>query len=263
MLDLVKSVSLENLANQRTAVAERLRTALTLIDEAKTIAEAGNLGFPDLRQHMSYRTDHSITDGLADNLTRMLNIVDAGGWRFLMAESGLRTFMDAETRKRWDDDLEKSTIPELTPENIAATFRALYDHRGMMFEDGVVKCFKSLSWHYKTNLPQKFGKRFILTHLSYPFGVNHHSCDKLDDLVRIFHVLDGKPEPDHRQGMYSILGSGFREQSDWPKTLETEYIAIRIFKNGNGHITFKRSELVDHLNRMIGRRYPGALPEPR
>ena len=35
---------------------------------------------------------------------------------------------------------------------------------------------------------------------------------------------------------------------------------IKYFQKGTAHITFKRPELVDGLNDIIARHYPGALP---
>ncbi|SMB30912.1 hypothetical protein SPRA44_240170 [Serratia proteamaculans] len=35
--------------------------------------------------------------------------------------------------------------------------------------------------------------------------------------------------------------------------------SIKYFQKGTAHITFKRSELVDKLNDIIARHYPGAL----
>ena len=60
-----------------------------------------------------------------------------------------------------------------------------------MFDQGVIECFKKLSWAYKTNLPQKFGKRIIVSYLTYTYGINNNAADHLDDLMRVFHVLDG------------------------------------------------------------------------
>jgi Domain of unknown function (DUF4942) len=269
MLDVVKSVSIENLVNQRAAVMERMTKVLALIDEAAEIARAAHLGFPDLRIHLGYRSDHSILKSDGHDAPKLVqHAIDWTGWQYLMAESGLRTFMDAETRSKWDDGY-KGDVPELTEANIAATFRTMYDARGDMFEEGVIRCFKGLSWDYKTNLPQKFGKRIVVTYLCYSYGVNHNGTDKLDDLARVFYLLDGKPEPDHRDGMYHTISKAHRDdfskgtKGQWPKEADTEYLSIRLFKNGNGHITFKRPDLVDGLNRIIAKRFPGALPEPK
>ena len=105
-----------------------------------------------------------------------------------------------------------------------------------MFDQGVIECFKQLSSEYKTNLPQKFGKRIIVSYLTYSYGINQSATDHLDDLMRVFLVLDRKPEPDYRQGCYGQLSAAFREQSDWPKGFDNDYFELRLFRNGNGHL---------------------------
>lgn len=85
-----------------------------------------------------------------------------------------------------------------------------------------------------------------------------HTKNKLDDLVRFFSVIDGKPEPDHRHAISSALGYWSNA-----KEIEHEYMHIRTFKNGNGHLTFKRLDLVEKLNAVLAKHYPGALPHDR
>ena len=140
---------------------------------------------------------------------------------------------------------------------------ALHESRADMFDQGVIECFNKLSWEYKANLPQKFGKRIIVSYLTYAYGVNHRAADTLDDLMRVFRVLDGKPEPDYRQGCYVQLGAAFRETGEWPKAFQNEYFTLRLFRNGNGHLSFKRLDLIDALNMIIARHFPNALAAPR
>ena len=140
--------------------------------------------------------------------------------------------------------------------------QGLHDSRAEMFERGVLACFKSLSWCYKTNLPQKFGKRIVMASLT---GFhNYQRCNELDDLVRVMSVLDEKPEPDFRGGTSAALtAAGLNGWPARPGVVETDYLSIRTFKNHNGHITFKRPYLVEKMNLIIAKHYPGALPAPK
>jgi hypothetical protein len=264
----IRSVSLENMVRMRAAVLERLEQALRLFEEAAMIAKQANLGLPVIQicpeRHISgtsvYNTPH------AREAFRVA--VDRIAWNHLLKESGLRTFMDAEARAQWDDQLQKANdVPSFTLENIEATFGALYASRGEMFERGVIRCFKRLSWDYKTNQPFRFGKRIVLNHLFSPYkgavnGVGFlstHTTNELDDLLRVFHVLDGKPEPDHRQGMYHQISQVENKAREW----DGEYFHLRWFKKGSAHLTFKRMDLVEELNKIIAKHYPGALPDGR
>ncbi|MGG1946834.1 DUF4942 domain-containing protein [Trinickia sp. NRRL B-1857] len=259
--DLVKSVSITNLANQRAAVVERVHAALDLLNEAEHLARAAHLGFPRLVLDDAYacRGRPSVTGDYAkrdEAEGAIMRVIDVRGWSYLMTESGLRTFMDARAREQWDRQLAEGDVPKLTAANIEATFSQLYGTRGDMFERGVIQCFQRLSWDYKTNQPFKFGKRIIVKRLLSDGCTNHRVTDELDDLVRAFCVLDSKPEPDHRHGAYSLVSDA--RQARLTET-EHAYFHLRWFKNGNAHVTFKRPELVEKMNQILSKHHPNAL----
>lgn len=259
--DLVKSVSIANLANQRVAVVERVHAALDLFAEAEQIAKTAHLGFPRLVLDDAYacRGRPSVTGEYAkrdEAEGAIVRVIDVRGWSYLLSESGLRTFMDAQAREQWDRQLSEGDVPELTSANIEATFAQLYGARGGMFERGVIQCFRRLSWDYKSNRPFKFGKRIIVKRLLSDGCTNHRVTDELDDLVRAFCILDGKPEPDHRLGTYALVSNARQARLT---EAEHAYFHLRWFQNGNGHLTFARADLVERMNRILAKHYPNAL----
>ncbi|MFM0174618.1 DUF4942 domain-containing protein [Paraburkholderia sediminicola] len=259
--DLVKSISIANLANQRVAVVERIRSALDLLAEAEQLARAAHLGFPRLVIDNSYsRRGTPVVTGeyanRADAEKAILHTIDTQGWSYLLSESGLRTFMDACAREQWSKQIAEGDVPELTAANIEATFTQLYGARGDMFERGVLACFRRLSWDYKTNQPFRFGKRIIVRYLLSQGSLNHRVTDELDDLMRVFRVLDGKPEADHRHGAYYLVSDARQQRRT---ETENDYVHLRWFQNGNGHVTFKRHDLVEKMNQILAKHYPNAL----
>lgn len=280
----VKSVSIDNMLNQRDAVMERIAQAVDLLCEAREIALNAHIGFPRFKFEDT-RYGDSIIDSsrVGDSMERMKYEVDRGAWQYLMDESGMRTFMDAETRKAWNEAImgkawnrgrDEPEVPEFNKGNVEATFSRLYADRGRMFENGVVAVFRSLAWDYKTNLPQKFGKRIVLQRLRgqvipdregrHRTALGHVSRDSsvnaLDDMTRVMSVLDGKPEPDHRNGWWTILA---QQKRTTDPDAANDYMSVRCFRNGNAHVTFKRPDLVDQMNRILAKHYPNALPEPK
>ncbi|MEX3919395.1 DUF4942 domain-containing protein [Paraburkholderia sp. BR10872] len=258
---LVPSISITNLANQRTAVVERVHAALDLLGEAQQLAKAAHLGFPRLVLDESYgcRGRPTITGEYAkrdEAAAAIVRIVDIRGWDYLLSESGLRTFMDATAREQWSHQIAEGDVPALTADNINATFTQLYGARGDMFERGVLQCFRRLSWNYRTNEPFRFGKRIIVRHLLSQGSTNHRITNELDDLIRVFSVLDGKPEPDHRHGAYYLISDARRERQT---EAANSYFHLRWYRNGNGHLTFSRTDLVDQMNRILAKHYPNAL----
>jgi hypothetical protein len=265
-LDLIPSVSIENLIRQRTAVLERVEEAIRLIREANDIAHAGHLGQLDVR--LRYSSAAECPFAAQDVMQHARHEVDAAAWDYLMSESGLRTIMDAEARQTWDRQITRGEIPALTLENILATFEVLHNTRDAMFDRGVIECFKRLSWDYKTNQPFKFGKRIIVDYLFQTYGkgkdrwlsLNLSVTNELDDLVRVLSVLDGKLEPDHRQGMEGQLRRAQNaRRMDW----EGDYFFLRWYRKGTGHLAFRRLDLVEQMNAILAKHFPGALPAPR
>lgn len=224
------------------------------------MAVACGLGFPRIKLDDNRYQIYSMLDAQERERVaeKIRAIVDVGGWQHLMNESGLRTFMDAQTREKWDRGLhENGTVPELTDETIRATFRTLHDSRARMFEDGVISVFRSLSWDYKTNRPFAFGKRIIRRGLlPHSYYGHHNAANELDDLTRVMAVMDSQPEPDHRQGWWRLLSDA---RNAGAANAANNYLSVKWFKNGNGHITFLRPDLVEYMNRILARRYPGAL----
>ena len=117
--ELVKSLSIGNLVNQRAAVIERLDKAVSLIREAAEIAAVAHLGMPRLMISTGFGRGHGSgeravadarvgtrRDGSAweqegadrGDVDRTVRLgVDAAAWQYLMHESGLRSLMDAKT----------------------------------------------------------------------------------------------------------------------------------------------------------------------
>jgi hypothetical protein len=258
MQELVKSVSITNMLNQRNAALDLIIQAQTLLKQAQTLTTAAHMGTLDLKfspiygrnevKFLESTTIHSIT-----------NSIDAHGWAYLMNESGLRSLMDAEARHKWDDTIREQKHPQFTLSNIEATFASLYQTRGDMFERGVLSIFRKLSWDYKTNKPFAFGKKIIINYMFDSSGhINHCSADGLDDLMRVFHVIDNKPELDHRNSMYYQISNANNAKL---KEFDNDYIHVKWYKKGTGHITFKRTDIIDQMNHILAKHHPNSIAE--
>lgn len=270
--ELVKSVSIDNLLQQREAVRERLVAARAILEEADEIAEAAHLGgVAGMFNTGRYNEAPSI---MSDGVEAMMQWIDAAGWDYLMNESGMYSFFDSKSREEWREGLQKKRCPVLTAESVAATFKGLFEQRNDLFERGVLEIFRALSWDYKTNKPFKFGKRIVMRYVceswktakgkSYVTGVHHAAEQKMNDLARVMSMLDGKPEADHRESVGRHFSQYVRQQRDnegihFPGTWECELFALRYFKNGNGHLTFKRMDVVDKMNKILAKHYPDAI----
>ncbi|EAB6708914.1 DUF4942 domain-containing protein [Salmonella enterica subsp. enterica] len=189
--------------------------------------------------------------------------IDRSIWRDLMLKSGMLSLMDAEARSQWAKDLEEGDLPAISEANILSTFEQLHHNKQDVFERGIINVFKGLSWDYKTNNPCYFGKRIIVNSLvkydKWGFSLNWGwRRDQLADLERMLYLLDGKTIPDNRHDV-SIRFMDFVRDNPHQQVFEDELFTIRYFQKGSGHITFKRLDLVEKMNDIIAKHYPGML----
>lgn len=147
-----------------------------------------------------------------------------------------------------------------------ATFEQLHTHKNDTFEQGVIDVFRSLSWDYRTNNPCKFGKKIIVSRLfnTYSSGYITFSLSgrsTLDDLAKVFYLLEGRNVPDHRVSEGTKFSDHYQREGFSGNAYEGEYFSLRYFKKGTAHITFNRPELVEQMNDIVARHYPSMLPE--
>ncbi|QYG04038.1 DUF4942 domain-containing protein [Massilia sp. NP310] len=259
-MELVKSISIANLVNQRNAFVERVNAARASIGEAREILRAS--GFDRGGRHPEmYEIELESISGFRhavqnDKVFDMLiSGYDAKAWDHLMHESGMLSFMSAKDVEDWGQKIQKREIPALTMDSIKATFSELHAKRKQMMNDGIEQLYRALSWSHKTNSPVAFGKKIILQ------GRNDWPCNRnrahVDDVIRFMHVMDGKPQPDHRDN-FSMF-SDFQPSS----AFQSDYVSVVGFQNGNLHVYFKRPDLVAKMNAVLASRYPAAIPKPK
>ncbi|MFO6300453.1 DUF4942 domain-containing protein [Rahnella selenatireducens] len=191
--------------------------------------------------------------------------IDGKIWDRLMNETGMYTLMSTRQRDEWDRQLSGENMPEITLDTVLATFNQLHASKNDTFEQGVIDLFKSLSWDYKTNNPCRFGKKIIVSLLmdSYSSGRIHFSTlgrSKLDDLTKVFYLLEGRNVPDYRVSEGAKFAEYFARERFSGEVYESEYFSMRYYLKGTAHITFKRPELVDRINDIVARHYPSMLP---
>ena len=261
MMELIKSISIEALLIEY----ERNKNALTDMHDrfhdyinASQFCdfEACALGGSRYR-HTGFLTRDN--NGRKYGLDLAINRLRAAYWEKLMNESGMKTFMGSKAILDWDDMIREPSrqvdLPELNKDTIQSTFEALHKDKGVMFNKSVLDLFKSLSWSYKTNLPHKLGKRVIIGYLN-----TIQTGDKINDLEKALMVADNKNIKDRRDAIGSVAYYSHWSGGKVGVIAENEYLSIKAFQNHNAHITFKRPELVDRLNKIIALAYPNALP---
>ena len=262
--DVICSTSIERIVTGRNAALAQIEALIQQLNDISTLTRSiGGKTALDWAMKQEFRCGCWLMEKPETAMKAITRNLDHGIWRDLMKKSGMLSIMDAQARDQWYRNLEGDGIPAVSEANILSTFEQLHLNKGDVFERGVINVFKGLSWDYKSNSPCKFGKKIIVTGLvkydRWGFGLNWGwRRDRLSDLERMLMLLDGKPVPDNRADITRRLADHIHANRH-SNRYEDEMFSIKYFQKGTAHITFKRPELVDKLNDIIARHYPGML----
>ncbi|WP_279085129.1 DUF4942 domain-containing protein [Kluyvera ascorbata] len=263
--ELICSTSIERIVTRRDAALKQIETLIRQLDNVSRLTSGigGNIA-----SHWAMRQGHSFDCWLMQPVDKAMPVIsrniDRSIWRDLMLKSGMLTLMDAEARSQWAKNLEEGDLPAISEANILSTFEQLHHNKQDVFERGIINVFKGLSWDYKTNNPCCFGKRIIVNslvkHDKWGYSLNWGwRRDQLADLERMLYLLDGKTIPDNRHDV-SIRFMDFVRGNPHQQVFEDDLFSIRYFQKGSGHITFRRLDLVEKMNDIVAKHYPGMLP---
>ncbi len=263
--DMICSTSIERIVTGRNAALAQTEALILQLNDISTLTRSiGGKTALDWAMKQDFRCGCWLMEKRETAMKAITRNLDRSIWRDLMKKSGMLSIMDAQARDQWYRNLEGDDIPAVSEANILSTFEQLHQSKGEVFERGVINVFKGLSWDFKSNSPCKFGKKIIVTGLvkydRWGFGLNWGwQRDRLADLERMLMILDGRPVPDNRADVTRRLSDHIHENRH-SNHYKDEMFTIKYFQKGTAHITFKRSELVEKMNDIIAKHYPGALP---
>lgn len=198
------------------------------------------------------KTKNARIESFRENLDRSI-------WEYLIRTIGINEMMDAEEKKNLRNSL-LTDVPEITTDNVAATFQNLCANAETMFVRGLANVFAKLDRRFKSHDVFKFKHRIILSNAFDEWG-NWNWNSRLEELItdieRVFAKLDNK-DPDGN-GLITTIRQNRRERQG--DITETAYFRIRTFKNGNAHLYFTRKDLMDKVNKIIADFYGNVVPD--
>ena len=264
---IVRKASIEELCNHRARALQLYAEVVEKWAEAKAAHARACIGTgsinPPALDTLKYFADRFEADAREH--------IDRDMWRAFLVNTPLGSLMDLEERKKFEEALKKPA--ECTPETVFATMDRLRGEAGLIFRRGLVNAFASLSREYRSHDGFKVGPRMVLDHILTVDRLagsrriwartNHYAEERLRDLDRVFHVLDGEPAPEYSQGLCAAIREAVRTDLEI-REVETPYFRAKLFKNGNAHLYFLRDDLVRRANLLIAEHYGavvGAAPE--
>ncbi|EKT4074150.1 DUF4942 domain-containing protein [Stenotrophomonas maltophilia] len=247
MNELLPGLDFSGYIQGRAEICNRIRRGFDEIEDAIKMAKDGKLF--DRRLHEGKRY-------LSRTESELIDTIDRSAWRYLMEQSGLWSFLNDARRDEWTRGLGGyDPVPEFSSDNVEATFRQYYESRAEMRDEGLRDIYLELSRDHKCNDHHYLAEKCIVKLSDWTGGFDQSSVNVIDDLARVMCSLDGKPEFDHRITTFRMLNLNCWEDAPW-----NDYFSLKIFKNKNGHIKFKRLDLLERLNSEIGRVFSNALP---
>lgn len=262
--ELINSTSIERIVTGRDAALVQIEQLIKLLSTISQLtAGIGGGNASDWAMKSGHRYDCWLMEKPEKAMPVITHNIDRSLWRDLMLKSGMLSLMDAQAREQWQQNLEEGDLPAISKANILSTFEQLHQRKAEVFERGIINVFKGLSWDYKTNNPCFFGKKIIInnlvTHNRWGYSLTWGGRrDQLADLERMLFLLDGKVIPDNRADILTHLMEHIRVNPD-KDVYDDTYFSIRYFQKGTAHLTFKRPELVEKMNDIIAKHYPGML----
>lgn len=269
--DMARPTRIDDLMRSREKILADLRQAFGLISNCQDeLSKFYDYGLFDHNPKVPSKYNN-----IESCMASVTKRVDSAGWRHLMDACGLASLMDQATKQKFDAQIMDEPQP-LTMDNAIATFEALREQQTSIMAQGVINVFRSLNYGlYKSNSAFKLDPdgRVITSGAAEPgyFGVqpSYNGTDKIADLYRVFLLLDKKTIP---QNLHAAVREFMRDQ-DAPERRnsryrylsdsECDYFRVKLFKNGNAHIWFKRPDLVERINRVIAHHYGTTLPDDR
>ncbi|HDH7183861.1 TPA: DUF4942 domain-containing protein [Escherichia coli] len=262
--ELICSTSIERIVTGRDAALKQIEQLIQQLDSiSRLTSEIGGGTAQDWAMKSGHRYDSWLIENTDKALPAITRNIDRNIWRDLMLKSGMMALMDAEAREQWRQNLEECDLPTISEANVLSTFEQLHLNKMDVFERGIINVFKGLSWDYKTNNPCSFGKKIIISNLvkydKWGYNLNWGwQRDRLADLERMLTILEGQSIPDSRADVIRRLDDHIHENRH-STHYEDKMFSIKYFQKGTAHIIFNRPDLVDKLNGIIARHYPGML----
>ncbi|HFV9294737.1 TPA: DUF4942 domain-containing protein [Serratia fonticola] len=262
--ELILSTSIERIVTGRDSALMQITQIIEQLDAiSRLTSEIGGGTAQDWAMKAGHRYNSWLTEKADKAMPAITRNIDRSIWRDLMLKSGMMALMDGQARDQWHKNLEEGELPAISEANILSTFEQLHLNKIDVFERGIINFFRGLSWDYKTNSPCRFGKKIIINNLvkhnRWGFSLNWGwRRDQLADLERMLFLLDGKPIPDNRGDVTTRLMEHIRDHPSVQSYVD-DFFSIRYFQKGTAHLTFKRPELIEKMNDIIAKHYPGML----
>ena len=195
--------------------------------------------------------------------------VTRNAWRYVIDLCGLKAYLTEARQQELYTQLEKDQFPPLTPDNVLSTLAGFAGRVDSLLTESALEVFEWLRPHsdasragqLKTNKHWQIGTKAIACYVvdvNYTGGyrLNYHREANLRSLGNVFSLLDGQGAQQYPNDLRTQLTEGLKA-AHAGTCVTTPYLTLKPYRNGNAHLHFLRTDLVDKLNALCG---DGTLP---
>ncbi|TQE93798.1 MAG: DUF4942 domain-containing protein [Spiribacter salinus] len=217
------------------------------------------------RDSAAYMMQQCVRYGLPSNakprydLDTQIREVDKIFWNHAFHLTGIDSVMDRQAREEMDRNMQNGQVPEFTLETVRNMFVELSQDADHMFRRGVAELFRRLPGQYQRHEAYRVAPKIICRAVVRPrfdglsLEINGYASDQLNDLDRVMCAIQGRKfQP---RALESAMNAEFIEFGEY----QDDRIKAVPFKNGNLHIHFLDSDLLDGINRTIAQHYGETL----
>jgi len=205
----------------------------------------------------------TLNDTLRDRRDPALRNLKVAAWKYVVEQTGVKNVMTEQRVANLKAQFKSGELPDFTFDAVISMLDSLRCDVGTLMTESVKEVYELLRprvignrQRYKTNSEYEVGDKAILENVFYVWkGATWHDVHFQEDsqtltsLDNVFHLLDGKGVAKHPKDLKTAVKMA-HEAKEWQ--CETEYFKCKWYKKGSFHIEFKRTDLVNELNRIAG-----------
>ena len=260
--DIATRHTIDTMVETYQTACQMIDQGYKLLSDARTLLE-GVFGDKDHNVYMDTIDYYARKEGTdaAENVKLSLR---RKIWKSILDRLGIWKFCSISQADELRRRLDTGDVGEIRTDVIFDMLVGLASNSETYQVQAIKEVFKFLhvfsptyGKHYKTNDKNArfaLGKKIILTGIieiigwgEHFIGVNHYRRDEICSVDRVFHLLDGKDFPEN---VYNSPLLQAIETSGSDGLGSTEYFSFRVYLNGNLHLTFRRMDLLQELNRI-------------
>lgn len=189
-------------------------------------------------------------------LVPALQALDANYWQRAMFLTDVLEYMPAEKRNEWHEQISKHKTPPFEKDSVKQTLIGLLNNRAQFMAERVDGLFKALSGEHVTNMPQAFGKRFIMAYMLSYGRINYQRANYIHDLRCVIGKFMGRNIPNSNQTHNDL--DAIERDGQWNE-FDGGAFKVRMYLKGTVHMEV-HPEIAWQLNKVLAHLYPYAIP---